>query len=780
MKQEFRFRFRFIAACAIALAVWGVSPASPLITIRVTSLDAALRDIETVSKKTESAISREQLLQQLGATFGTEDLSFLDLTQPAALMVPQEDEVPGTSEFVLAIPVRDGRRALDVFGRFYPQRTTEDGLTVLRGEPVETPEGPVQPAMYAALHGRILVIGKAKELVKRFDYQAALSGENLPPGSIAASLEIESVATRWKTALNTSRRMIEAMAPSGGDPNAHGPASPPALTGEPGSAAGTGSIPPPPPPPARASGTSGDEPVLVDGKKVEPPQLVVKVTPEYPEDARRAYIQGNVILEAIINRDGDVENVRVLRSVEGLDDAAVAAVKQWKYKPAMQDGHPVKVFFTVVVTFTLNEPDAGAGGSLAAAPGRAGGTGSTTGFPPLSRLRGFLDLYYGILDDGVDSLSKLQVSLEVQNGFLIVHGRGLARQGSTLAAFIEAQRDVGLPAIGRMMPANAPILVAGQLFWTQPSRVWLKQFLAHYRAAAAEMVDLKPVAERSPEDEFIKDMNLWDTHAAGMTDCMRGDLALAVDIAQNDVRMLQVQGVADTPACRGMLGSLVSSFKGGSEGRPFIEKDVLEPEEIATFVARPRQAPRPGSEKPAAEGAAGGLSVPARATADTAAPGGNAPTETDSPPGPLMRYAQVGDMLILGTDPWASKAIREAAAAREGSPPGGGGLVLADLGPFTQRPGVFGRMQMGSFLRASMKDAKEREANERLIEALEGPAGGIPFAMRFDEGAATLEVAFPLSLFEAFSMYAPKKDPSRSGPDVDLDGEEDAAGRHQP
>src|SRR5262249_11110057 len=153
--------------------------------------------------------------------------------------------------------------------------------------------------------------------------------------------------------------------------------------------------------------------------------------------------------------------------------------------------------------------------------------------PALGRLKSLMDLYYGILGDGVDSLSRLQISLEVQNGFLVVHGRGLARQGSTLAAFIGAQRDVGPPAIGRMMPATAPILIAGQLYWTQPSRVWLKQFLARYRAATAEMVDLKPAAERSPEDEFLKDMNLWDAHAAGMTDCMRGDVALAVDIVQD-------------------------------------------------------------------------------------------------------------------------------------------------------------------------------------------------------------------------------------------------------
>ena len=95
-----------------------------------------------------------------------------------------------------------------------------------------------------------------------------------------------------------------------------------------------------------------EEPILVVGD-VRPPELILKIQPEYPEMARRARIEGKVIVEAIINAQGDVENVPVLRSIPLLDGAAIAAVKKWKYKPAMQHGRPVKVFFTVVVDFTL-------------------------------------------------------------------------------------------------------------------------------------------------------------------------------------------------------------------------------------------------------------------------------------------------------------------------------------------------------------------------------------------------------------------------------------------
>ena len=93
-------------------------------------------------------------------------------------------------------------------------------------------------------------------------------------------------------------------------------------------------------------------PLLVQGE-VEPPELVHKVQPQYPDLARRARIQGKVILEAIIDTMGNVREVRVLRSIPLLDRPALDAVCCWKYKPAMKDGHPVTVFFTVIVDFTL-------------------------------------------------------------------------------------------------------------------------------------------------------------------------------------------------------------------------------------------------------------------------------------------------------------------------------------------------------------------------------------------------------------------------------------------
>ena len=87
---------------------------------------------------------------------------------------------------------------------------------------------------------------------------------------------------------------------------------------------------------------------------IKPPRLVKSVDPVYPEEAKKKKISGIVILEARTSETGDVEGVLVLRSVPGLDEAAIAAVKQWKYEPMLINGKPQKVVFTVTVRFMLD------------------------------------------------------------------------------------------------------------------------------------------------------------------------------------------------------------------------------------------------------------------------------------------------------------------------------------------------------------------------------------------------------------------------------------------
>ena len=85
------------------------------------------------------------------------------------------------------------------------------------------------------------------------------------------------------------------------------------------------------------------------------PQRIVDVAPAYPPIARNARVQGVVILEAVIDATGRVESVRVLRSIPLLDQAAVDAVRQWRFTPALLNTEAVPVVMTVTVNFTLQD-----------------------------------------------------------------------------------------------------------------------------------------------------------------------------------------------------------------------------------------------------------------------------------------------------------------------------------------------------------------------------------------------------------------------------------------
>ncbi len=100
-------------------------------------------------------------------------------------------------------------------------------------------------------------------------------------------------------------------------------------------------------------GRGGVDAVPVSGNIV-PPVKIFYPQPQYTEDARRARIQGVVILEATINREGEVVDVRVLKGLPmGLDQSALETAKQWRFKPATENGKPVAVFFNLLVNFSL-------------------------------------------------------------------------------------------------------------------------------------------------------------------------------------------------------------------------------------------------------------------------------------------------------------------------------------------------------------------------------------------------------------------------------------------
>lgn len=94
-------------------------------------------------------------------------------------------------------------------------------------------------------------------------------------------------------------------------------------------------------------------PLEVDGSVVAP-KAVTTPAPAYTPEARASRVQGVVIVRAIINKQGEVVDVKVLKGLPmGLDQSAVKAVRRWKFEPATVDGRPVAVYYNLMVNFTI-------------------------------------------------------------------------------------------------------------------------------------------------------------------------------------------------------------------------------------------------------------------------------------------------------------------------------------------------------------------------------------------------------------------------------------------
>lgn len=103
-------------------------------------------------------------------------------------------------------------------------------------------------------------------------------------------------------------------------------------------------VPPPPPPPPPPTRIGGD---------VAQANLINQVKPEYPTLAKVARVQDYVMLQATISKEGTIEDLRVLHGHPLLNDAAITAVRQWRYKPQTLNGQAIEVITTITVNFSF-------------------------------------------------------------------------------------------------------------------------------------------------------------------------------------------------------------------------------------------------------------------------------------------------------------------------------------------------------------------------------------------------------------------------------------------
>ncbi len=105
---------------------------------------------------------------------------------------------------------------------------------------------------------------------------------------------------------------------------------------------------------AAEGGAGADDTVCKVGGDVQAPVEISRIQPASPEEARKNRVQGEVILEAVIDQKGAVTSLVGVRSPdELLSNAALEAVRKWTYRPATKGGKPVKVLLAVTVAFRL-------------------------------------------------------------------------------------------------------------------------------------------------------------------------------------------------------------------------------------------------------------------------------------------------------------------------------------------------------------------------------------------------------------------------------------------
>jgi TonB family protein len=173
--------------------------------------------------------------------------------------------------------------------------------------------------------------------------------------------------------------------------------------------------------------------------------LISRVDPVYPAEAKAAHVQGAVILHAVISREGAIDSLQFISGPEALRQSAMDAVQQWRYKPYLLNGKPMAVDTTITVNFSLGGPvetpeQKPEGGNADVAPKKLG-PGIT---PPV--------VIYQVDPEFSEEARKAHVSGAVQVGLWVdeqgnpthvhmVRGVGVGRDGQLDPKYFKANTD---------------------------------------------------------------------------------------------------------------------------------------------------------------------------------------------------------------------------------------------------------------------------------------------------------------------------------------------------
>jgi len=115
---------------------------------------------------------------------------------------------------------------------------------------------------------------------------------------------------------------------------------------------------------ALGSPAAAQDRIYRPGNGIRNPTLLKEVKPAYTPEAMRQRIEGVVILEVVVQKDGTVGDVRVMRSLDaatGLDNEAINAARQWRFKPSTLGGEPIDIYVTLELAFRLHDGPFGFG-----------------------------------------------------------------------------------------------------------------------------------------------------------------------------------------------------------------------------------------------------------------------------------------------------------------------------------------------------------------------------------------------------------------------------------